>query len=446
MWARLISAAALGSFLLVRLAVASIQVDSSEVIRALGVSTNAQLAEKLRPAVESFQRREYDQSLELLRKLVAENPSFPPASLMQAEMFVMTRQSAMALASLERAAVEDPKYPGIYVTFGQLSLAEGRLTSAALHFERALVLSERWERITVYARQFRTRSYSGLADVAERRGDWGSARVALEKWLELEPENTGARQRFAQALFRLDKHTDALNELKRASKEDGSLAPADTSMGMFWASISEVAKAEASFQYAVKYYPQNPMGHYRYAGWLLSQDRAKEAAEAALVAARLRPESPEIRALQGLIATYLKRPEEAERFFQALSQEAPAVFSYSNQLALSLADQAAPEKRARAMQLAAVNARTYSGSREALATLGWTYYRLGDLDEAERILRQAVTGTGVGGNAAYFLARVLVDRGDKETAEKLLKAALSAQGVFPSKKDAKKLLDKMTRN
>src|SRR5262249_14656661 len=143
-------------------------------------------------------------------------------------------------------------------------------------------------------------------------------------------------------------------------------------------------------EYAVKSAPKDAKAHLGFASWLLEQNRPGPAQAQLEVAAQLSPDSIEVRGLRGLIAHHLKRYEEVERIFQALALEAPGSFAVSNQLALALAEQSAPAKRRRALQLAELNARLYPHSSEALATLGIVLYRQERLTEAEQALRTAL--------------------------------------------------------
>src|SRR5262249_4438466 len=96
--------------------------------------------------------------------------------------------------------------------------------------------------------------------------------------------------------------------------------------------------------------------------------------------------------------------------------------------------------RTRGLQLAEIDARQSPRSPEALSTLGWALYRSGRLDQAEQALRQAVTGVRTTPDVAYYLARVLLDKGRKDDARKILQAATGLPGAFAHRKDADALL------
>ena len=84
-------------------------------------------------------------------------------------------------------------------------------------------------------------------------------------------------------------------------------------------------------------------------------------------------------------------------------------------------------KQSRGLQLADVNALQFPRSAEVVATLGWALYRAGRLDQAEQKLRAAVTGGRTTPDIAYFLARVLADKGQTDRHDRTQAAPIRHQ-------------------
>lgn len=80
----------------------------------------------------------------------------------------------------------------------------------------------------------------------------------------------------------------------------------------------------------------------------------------------------------------------------------------------ALVEQTDADKRLRALQLAEINARQYPRLAEALATLGWVYFKFGRLAEAEQALQTATSSGQSSSETAYYLARVLDARGQRD--------------------------------
>jgi Flp pilus assembly protein TadD len=80
-----------------------------------------------------------------------------------------------------------------------------------------------------------------------------------------------------------------------------------------------------------------------------------------------------------------------------------------------------------------------------MATLGWTYYRTGRIDEAEVALRKANSLGRPTPDTLYFLARVMADRGRKEDAKMILESPImKSPGAYLMRKEAEALLAELS--
>ena len=135
-----------------------------------------------------------------------------------------------------------------------------------------------------------------------------------------------------------------------------------------------------------------------------------------------------------MIAWYLRDLAGAEKLLEPLHRDAPGDPVSANLLALALIEQEDAAKQSRGLQLAEVNAIQFPRSHDATTTLGWALYRAGRVDEAEQKLRSAIAG-GMTPDVAYFLARVLADKGKTDDARGLLQRATSRpRCVRPSRR------------
>lgn len=395
-------------------------------------------------AVKSFEKRDFDLCIQQLTKAQKAHPELPPPHALLAKLAFMSNQGAIIRPALERAVSEDAEHPEVFILFANLALAENRETDAAVHFEKAMSLAaaKRW---SIEQRgRFERLCDQGNAVLAESRGDWKAARAALERWLKQEPANAKARQRLGKALFGLGEYDPASAELERAAKEDSTLEPAAITMGWLFTRAGNLNKAEEWMDYGVKTAPGSLAVLTGVTAWLIEQGRPEEAVSHAESASKLDPKSTEIKRLLGLAARQQKELGQAEEIFDRLSMESPADAWIRNQLALVLAEATDASKRKRALELAELSVRQNPKGADALATLGTVYYRLGRLEEAERVL-QAVVGSGqANSDTAFILAHVRADRGQTDAAAPLLKMALNASGLFINRKDAQQWLDRLT--
>lgn len=400
---------------------------------------------ELDKALESFRQRDYAKALDALGEARQKNAALPPARLMLARAFLAAGQVPRGRAILEQAAADNPDYPGVYAAFGDLALTEERGTDAQLQFEKAAACTRAGSLPESQKRYFLVESHAGLAAVAESRKDWPAARASLSAWLAQEPEHAPARQRLGAVLFELGLTDAALAEFRKAVEADKTLPPAGVPMGWLWTRKGDAKKAATLMETAVQEAPDNARVHVEYANWLLTQDDVAAAKSHVESAAKLDPSLKMLKALRGLIAWQRKDYAEAEQFFQSYTQDAPDDFAVSNQLVLSLVEQATEAKRRRALQLAEMNARLYPNSGDALATLAWVYRDLNRPEDSERALRAArSTGTGTS-DTIYYIARLIAASGRTEDVKPMLQAALAAPGRFSFRKEAREWLDQLSR-
>jgi tetratricopeptide (TPR) repeat protein len=327
---------------------------------------------------------------------------------------------------------------------GMLAMADGRLSDARLNFENVLTLagSGRWDAEKTHI--FRREALKGLAAMSEAREDWNGAHTRLITWLELEPKNGLARQRLGRVLFALAKPEQAFESMKQAVKDMPGLEPAGVSMGKLYSSKGDTKKAAEWFEYARKLEPENPLVHLAHAGWLMDQGQAATARKEIDEALRLEPGSKDAQRLSAVIAWYGRDLAGAEKLLEPLHRDAPSDSVSANLLALALIEQEDAAKQSRGLQLAEVNAIQFPRSADVTTTLGWALYRAGRVDEAEQKLRSAIAG-GMTPDVAYFLARVLADKGKTDDARGLLERATSQRGAFAHRDDAGALLKTLTK-
>jgi len=407
--------------------------------------TTGLVDKELEGALAKIRERKIDEAFAIIQQEAAKHPEWAPPRLILARLLFGTDQAVLGRRMLEQTAAESPDYPDIYLTFGALALGESRISDARLNFENVFKLVETGHWTDSQKRAFRREAHAGLVAVAEAREDWNGALAQLGRWLELEPKNGQARQRVGRALFQLGKSDEAFKELTQAVKDTPTLEPAGVSMAWLFSQKANVAKASEWFDHAIKAEPQNPRARIAYASWLLERGRATDARASVDQAVRLAPDSTDGRRLQALVAWHLGDLKGAEKILELMHRDLPTDLGVTNLLALTLADQDDLTKRARGLQLAEDDARQSPRSHEILATLGWAHYRMGHLDQAEQALRTAVSGIRTTPDIAYFLARVLFDKGNRVDAQRVLESATKLPGAFAHRDDAGSLLKSLEK-
>lgn len=390
-------------------------------------------------ALDSFKRGRFDECLERLEAAAGKHANLLPPRLILAKLFLASKRIPQGRAVLEQAATAHPGRPEIYLQFAALALAEGRLTDASLQFEKALSLAPD-EAGTEPQRQFLIECHAGLATVAERRGQWPTAQKHVSVWLEADPSSSLAHERLARAMVAQDRPEEAYQTLKHAAKLAETPRPPELMMGILLTQLGKADLAEAWIVRAAEQSTANARTQQAIAAWHLEQGQPEKAEQHAHSAAKLDPKVTDLTLLRGTIARHLRHYEAAEEYFQEHHTAFPADIRASNQLALVLIEQADRDKHLRAVQLAEINARQYPRSAEALATLGWVYFKVGRLAEAEKALQAATAGGQSSSDTAYYLARVLAGRGRLERVTELLQSAIETPGPFVFREEAQRWL------
>lgn len=396
-------------------------------------------------ATKSVREGRADDALALIKEAATRHPEWPPARLILARIYSSIGQPAQSRKILEQAIVDAPGNPDIILAFANVDLTDGRLHDAELNCEKILELAAKGEADAEKAASLRREANAGLAAVAENRQQWETARTYLLAWLKDSPKSGPARQRLGRALFQLGQRDEAFKELTQAYKDDPSLDLPGVTMAVLSAQKGDTKKAAEWYEQAQKIEPKNVKVKLAYARWLVDQGKPEDAAGVVDQAAKLAPESKEPDKLKALIAWHLRDLPTAEKLLDPLNRESPADAGIANLLALALVEQDDSAKRARGLQIAEVNARQYPQAPDIQATLGRAYYRAGMLDEAERALNTAVTSNNgqVTGDTAFFLSRLIADRGRVDDARRFLGSIVNLPGAFAYRKDAKELLAKL---
>lgn len=394
-------------------------------------------------AVEFFRKKEYVDCYKELEKAAKDHPSAPHPRVQLAIMFFDSRDGQNARAQLEAAAMDDVGHPDLYLTNANFAYGEGRITDAILNLTAALSYAEnpRWN--PNQRSRFTSDARNGLAYCFEARRDWASAKEQIQALITADGKNTMFKQRLGFYEFQLGKLNEAFAAFSQAYKDDQTLDPPELRMGLLWIQNPkpDMAKAEEWLKKAIAAYPKEAKVFRGYAEFLMNDGRLNDADAQLKTAESLAPTARDTLFLRGVYHRYRNKMSDAETIFEDLSRKFPADIPVSMNLALCLAESTDKVKLQRGLDLAELVVRQAPKQPDAYAVAGWLYYKNNRLDDAEKALYTASSGGRVALDSAYYLSRLLVDRGKYEDAYKILKAALAEKGPFVKRGEAQKLFD-----
>lgn len=413
------------------------------------VSDDAQYPD-INAAIARFMERDLDGCRTLLERARSVNPKLPPTGVMMAMLWLGVNQLGPARAELEQTAVQVPGDPEPYLLLGDLAFQERRVTEAGVLFEKASQLVGGFTENAKRRRDFEIRSHAGTAAVAESRKQWEKAEQELRAWLDRDPDSSSGHQRLGITLYHLGRPQESLEQFREARKLDDKSMHPELAMARLYEESKKYDTSRKLVDQAVKQSPQDPAVLLAAAQWHLGQNDLPTATKLADRALALDSRSLEAKVVRGAIARVGRDYKVAERYFNEAHVQSPGNFPSSNSLALVLVESDDKADRQRALEMAEANVAMHREGSPfqvgALTTLAWVYYKAGRREDAEKILAQITQNNQLSTDGAYYVARILADRGEKDRARKILEEVIASETLFATRPDAVDLLDALKKD
>lgn len=404
-------------------------------------------------AIKYFINRDPLAAKQFLEAAKKKSPQLPPVDLLLAKMYFLGGNAAAGRAALEKTSIDTPDDPEPAILLADQALAQGRMIEADALYARAFELTAKFNGAAKRKRNFEIRSRAGRASVAQRRRNWDTTVSDLQALIKIDPENAVAHYRLGQALFMQNKYQEGYAEFKEAKAKDKNLPDPDVATALMYDQVKiadKTAKAQQFFDRAMTTNKSDPATVTAYAQWLIKQGTPQTLPKAEALLADARKANPgnlNLLILSGVAARMGKKMKPAEDYFIEALGIAPANSDVINQLALLLVEQAAQDKRDRALQFAGMNAQINAQNSDAQITLAWVLYQLGRVADAQQALTQGLNLGSPSPDSSYLVARILVDQNKADGAKQLLKGALDQEspGIFIYRQDAQALYDKLNK-
>jgi tetratricopeptide (TPR) repeat protein len=402
---------------------------------------------KVYPEIEEAKRRlarqDIEGALESFGAAAKAHGDLPNARIQLANVYFSVNRPREARAQLEKAITDYPDDPETYLVMAELALREGQWTDAGLLSERAVGLLKGFKADADKKKDLTTRAYLGAAMTAQQHERWEDARKILTELIKANPDSAAAHFRLGQVLFETDKQKEAYAELQAAARMDEDIPSPEMTMAQLFEKNKDKANAEKWLKQAVAADPKKLKTRLDAIQWMLRTGDLAAAKAQATEALAIDPNSQDALFLAGRVARFSKDYPQAQKYLERSYLESPGAGSVANELALTLAE-IGEEERKRALTLAEA---TYRQQRdvETAATLGWICYRLGRMEEAEKLFSAVATANQFSPDAAYFFAVFADDRNRGEAAKGLLEAALKGDAPFANRAEAQKLYDRLTK-
>jgi Flp pilus assembly protein TadD len=323
----------------------------------------------------------------LLKALLERKPSLP-VRMAYVRYLLDNERATDAQRQLELATQQDVKSPEPWLLLGALNLQANRMPVAEKDFLRYLELSAGLE--TERAERGKTQAYLSLAQIAESRKEFDTATRWLDR-IDADEDSLRVQLRRAALLGRMGQVNEAralIGQIPEQQPTDGRAKLAAEVQVL--KDAQQLPQAFALMQSAVQKYPDDPE---------LTYDLA-------------------------MLADKMGNHAEMERLLRDLIARKPDYHHAFNALGYSLAERNTRLNEAKDLIVKALE--MAPGDPFITDSLGWVEYRLGNLAEAARLLREAYAKRA-DVEIALHLGEVLWVMGDREAARQAFAQARDMQ-------------------
>ncbi len=400
----------------------------------------------VKDAMALFVKRDFDAARKKFESARLDYKELPPAEILMTRMLIAARSPQLARAELEQCVRTNEADPEPYLYFAEAAISEGRITDAAAVLAIASPKLAAYKDNNFRLNNLAKRYWNINAAVAESRKQWDVAKASLNKWIGLDAKSSIPRQRLARVLFQLNsKDPEVLKELEEAAKLDKNFPSPNVAMAQLFESLNDNAGREQAAKYvetavaekvaADASNKERVLKSFLYATQsAVSANKLENAVKYAEGALKIDSKSLDAQLTRGIVARMARDYVTAERQLDALNAQYPINFAVSNNLALVLAEQPEPAKKERAVQLAMLNFNNNRQNQqtavEAAATLGWTYYKSGNVQKAGEVLQEVIKSNQLTPDSKYYVAQMLADRGQNADALNVVTEALQTPVFF----------------
>lgn len=251
-------------------------------------------------------------------------PNDPDVHLALARLALADRKPPEAFNHLEIALKSSPEHLEAWLFKGDLLRATGKLAEAETAYQAALKIDPE---------HFGARL--ALAEIALSQNRLADARKQVDYVLGKAPNNLLGRYTQAQIDYREKKHTEARDHLAGVIKTAPGYLPAMLLHGANEYALGNLQTAEAYLNKVVKAAPNNVYAIKFLAASQLKLDRADDAYRTIAPALRIAPQDLGVRIVAGEIALAKKALAEATEHFEAAAKINPDSAEIRTQLGLS---------------------------------------------------------------------------------------------------------------
>jgi tetratricopeptide (TPR) repeat protein len=405
-----------------------------------------------------------DKGITDLRTLLRDDPGYVKAHRLKARAHLKKGEVELARQSLEDAIKIQPEEAATNFELVQLLIKTGELDDAVVVLEKmrrfapkeitvlrglAMVHNKQkhWGKLSELAKEIKTEHpdsplgyyYQGIS--LREQGRETESLAEFDKALEQKPGSIEVLVAIAKSYYAMNKPDEARKRIEKVleSKPDHFLAL--NLIGEIYLSQKQFKEAESAFKQVIDLREDWPVPYKNLVKIKLLEGQKPEAIEL-LELGFDKTKDPILGIELANAKDKMGKTDESIQIYQSILDKHPKHLLAANNLVMILLrgepDQASLD---RALKLA--DGFESSNNPIVLDTLGWTYIKRGETNEAITVLKRAEKMDAGIPEIDYHLALVYYQQGDMSVAKKHLNAALAHEKPFEGVEEAKNLLQKI---
>ncbi len=414
----------------------------------------------------ALQRGNGKDAVQDFRSVLKDQPEGADVHLLLARAYLMTGETVLARESLEKAATLKPMLTDAHLLLAGLDAAGGKLKEARQRLDPLIARDpgnvtllgmlfqiqtreKDWERTQDTLAKLRSagadRMKADLAEghVAVAQQQWDKAEAAYRRAIAQQPQAPEPLLALVQLGARRGQMQQTQATLEALVAEQPTHPYAAGFLGEVLLMKGDATAAMPQFTTATTLNPKwtTPWVHLARHAYATQQgDTGDAALKKALEA------NPENEQLRLMLATSLEsrdRVDEAIAQYETVLKQHPKSLLAANNLASTLVDRKGdPDSLQRALSLSR-DFETQTPNPYLLDTLAWTHLKLGHIQDALRLLKQAMAKAPDHPVLNYHLGVTYAQSGEKKEAKAHLNQALQAKQPFPWTEEAKAMLARL---
>ena len=354
-----------------------------------------------------------EKGLDAVNRALALNPDLPAASILKAQILVRLERKAEATQVLETAVKTHPDNAMLHFAFGRMLLDSEDLDGARKQFGRVVELEPD-----------NAEGLYSLALLELETKQYASGEKHLQQLLQLRPEEQNAYYYLGYSALEQGDDKAALIWYKKIEGGD-YWSQAQLRIAEILVRQGEVEVMQHHLRTLRRKNPDQSVTLYLIEGQVLTDAEMTEAAFALYGdALQTSPDNEDLLYAHSLAAEKLGKLDVAERDMRRILKNDPENIRTLNALGYTLADRTNRYEEALTYIKKAYEQKPDDPA--IIDSLGWVHYRLGNLDEARRLLQQAWDMTGNSEIGAH-LGEVIWAQGDHEAARRIWAVSLAAE-------------------